>query len=334
MQRPKLVTAHMAGIELFSPAELQHFDEVGQLLRPEPVSSWTDPGVADLLAQVEVIVGHWGCPLLDEAMLAATPGLGLYAHAAGTVKATVTDGIWERGVVVTSGANANAEPVAEFTLAAILFANKDIFWSRDVHRQPDLASSRPKADMAIGNWDKTVGIVGASLIGRRLIQLLKPFPALRVAVYDPYLGTDEARALGVEKMELDELCAASDVLSVHAPALPSTLGLIGRSQLAALRTGATLINTARGPLVDHDALIDELDAGRLYAVLDVTDPEPLPADSALRTLPNVFLTPHQAGSQGTELRRMAETAAEEVRRYAAGAPQLNQITRDRLDVVA
>ena len=67
----------MAGIELFSPAELQHFDEVGLLLRPEPVSSWTDPGVADLLAQVEVIVGHWVCPLLDEAMLAATPGLGL-----------------------------------------------------------------------------------------------------------------------------------------------------------------------------------------------------------------------------------------------------------------
>ena len=117
--------------------------------------------MGELLAETEVIVGHWGCPPLDAEMLASAPQLEMYAHAAGTVKATVTDAVWERGLRVTSGANANAEPVAEFTLAAILLANKDIFWSRDVYRDSSLAEFRQGADMAIGNWDKTVGIVGA-----------------------------------------------------------------------------------------------------------------------------------------------------------------------------
>lgn len=334
MSRPNLLLAHWDGLDAFSEADLDELDEVGHLLRRSPVSDWSDPEVRELLAQVEVIVGHWGCPALDADIVARAPRLRMYAHAAGTVKGVVTEAVWERGILVTSGAKANAEPVAEYTLAAILFANKDIFWSRELNRDHGLAASRRDGDVAVGNWEKTVGIVSASLVGRRVIELLAAFPAINVAVYDPYLEAEEAAALGVEKMDLDALCASVDVLSIHAPMLPATAGLIGRTQLAALRTGATLINTARGGIVDGAALLEELEAGRLNAVLDVTDPEPLAEDSPLRTLPNVFLTPHQAGSLGTELRRMVAFVIEEVRRYATGEPPLNEITRERLDLLA
>ncbi|HWU27805.1 MAG TPA: NAD(P)-dependent oxidoreductase, partial [Microbacterium sp.] len=112
------------------------------------------------------------------------------------------------------------------------------------------------------------------------------------------------------------------VLSLHAPALPSTHHMISVRELAALPDGATVINTARGALLDHDALVAECRTGRLDAVLDVTDPEPLPLDSPLLDLPNVALTPHLAGSLGTETRRLTDSALDELQAYASGVPLL------------
>ena len=330
MSRPNLVIAHYDGIELFSPADLTALSEVADVLDARPLGRWDDPRADDLLSRAEVLLGHWGCPRLHGAMLERAPKLRLLAYAAGTVKEVVTDEVFARGVRVTSGAIANAEPVAEYTLAMILLAGKDVLWRRDVERDPSLRSSRPDADRPVGNWDKTIGIVGASAVGRRVIELLRPFPMLRVVLYDPHVTAEVAARLGVENVGLDQLCAQADVLSIHAPALPETHEMIGAGQLAALRTGAVVINTARGSLLDHDALDSELAEGRLYAILDVTDPEPLPADHPLRHRPTAYLTPHLAGSEGTELGRLSAYAIEEVRRYASGDPARNEITRERL----
>jgi phosphoglycerate dehydrogenase-like enzyme len=188
--------------------------------------------------------------------------------------------------------------------------------------------------VAIGNYGRTIGIVGASLIGRRVIEMLRPFPQLHVLLYDPFVDADGAARLGVELSGLDGLCARSDVLSIHAPDLPSTKGMIGADQLAALPTGATVVNTARGALLDHDALVDELSTGRLRAVLDVTDPEPLPDDHPLRSLPNCWLSPHLAGSQGAELTRLIDHAAQEIERWRAGEPALNEVLASQLDRLA
>ena len=329
MRRPAILLAHMPGIQFLSDRHLDDLDTVGRLLNRDAIGDWSADGVDDLLAEAEVIVGHWGMPYVDESVLDRAPKLGLVTYAAGTVKWSVGEAVFDRGVRVTSGANANAEPVAEFTLATILFVNKDVFWQRDVGRDPSIASHRTAAP-TVGNWNKTIGIVGASIIGRRVIELLAPFPRLRVVLYDPYVSAEEATALGVEKLELDELCAAAHVVSIHAPDIPETRGMIRAPQLAAMRDGATLVNTARGALVDTDALVAECEAGRLSAVLDVTEPEPLPDDHPLRRLPNVYLTPHLAGSQGTELGRMSEYAVEEVRRFAAGEAPMNGITKERL----
>ena len=328
--QPNIAIAHWPGMDLFGEADLDRLRALGPLLNDEPIGAWDDEASA-VLAEAEVIVGHWGCPPLDAAMLDRAPRLGLFAYAAGTVKMTLTDAVWDRDIRVTSGANANAEPVAEFSLAAILFANKGVLWRRG---PADFSAMSAMGDRQWGNHGRTIGIVGASLIGRRVIELLRSFPHLKVTLYDPYVSPEEAASLGVEKLELDELCASADVLSVHAPALPETMHMIGANQLSALPDGATVINTARGPLIDHEALMPHLSSGRLYAILDVTDPEPLPEDSPLLEMPNVWISPHLAGSQGTELARMTDYVIEEVRRWSAGEPALNEVTRDRLATMA
>ena len=327
---PNIVIAHWPGMGLFGEADHGRLRALGRLLNTEPIGAWDDEADA-VLAEAEVIIGHWGCPPLDAAMLERASQLGLFAYAAGTVKMTLTDAVWDRGIRVTSGANANAEPVAEFTLAAILFANKGVLWRRG---RADFSAMSAMGDRQWGNYGRTIGIVGASLIGRRVIELLRPFPHLTVTLYDPYVTPEQAASLGVDKLELDELCAGADVLSIHAPALPETMHMIGPDQLAALPDGATVINTARGPLIDHEALLPHLASGRLYAILDVTDPEPLPEDSPLLEMANVWISPHLAGSQGTELARMTDYVIEEIRRWSAGESALNEVTKERLATMA
>ncbi|MFG2113943.1 hydroxyacid dehydrogenase [Streptomyces sp. NPDC048718] len=323
--RPSLLLAMGPGVaeRLLTGA---HRDRLAALTRTDPHLVAHDlaapgPRVADALAEAEILFTCWGATPLTAEVLARAPRLTSVVHAAGSVKHHVTDACWERGITVTSAAAANALPVAEYTVAAILFAGKRVL--RSARQYAELRTEQPWADesAAWGNYRRTVGIVGASRIGRRVLDLLRPFD-LEVLLYDPYMT---APPPGVELVGLDELCARSSIVSVHAPRLPATYRMIGAAQLAAMPDGATLVNTSRGSLVDEDALLPHLVSGRLHAVLDVTDPE-LPApDSPLYTLPNVLLTPHIAGSLGNELHRMADHALEEVARYGRGEPFLEEI---------
>lgn len=291
----------------------------------------TDYRAADpqLLARTEVLFTHWGSPLLDEDALCRLPALKAVVHAAGSVKHHITPAVWERGITVSSAAEANARPVAEFTLAAILFANKRVLDSARRYRRERTACELLPYFAGYGNYRRTVGIVGASRIGRRVIELLRPFD-LDVLLYDPYVDAEEAAALGVCPLPLDELVSRSDVVSIHAPQLPETRHMFDARLLGRLADGATLVNTARGSLVDTDALVAELRTGRIHAVIDVTDPEEPPAGSPLFTLPNVLLTPHIAGSLGNELTRMAHWAIDEVERYAHGRPFAHGVGPDEL----
>ncbi|MFJ8042474.1 hydroxyacid dehydrogenase [Kitasatospora sp. NPDC096147] len=304
---------------LIDPATLARIAELADLDPSLVVDDFTTPAARAALAEAEVIVSSWGCPPLDETVLAAAPRLRAVIHAAGSVKHHVTDACWERGLTVTSAAWANALPVAEYTVAAVLLANKQLLRLAADYRDRRDRHDWQAAYAATGNYRRTVGVVGASRIGRRVLELLRPYD-LELLLHDPWVSAEEARELGARAVELDELCAASDVVTVHAPELPATHHLIDARRLALMPDGATLVNTSRGSLLDQDALTAELVAGRLSAVLDVTVPEVLPADSPLYDLPNVLLTPHVAGSLGGELHRMAAAAADELARYAAGLP--------------
>lgn len=274
------------------------------------------------LARASMVVSGWGCPPLDASVMEAAPRLRAVVHAAGSVRQLVTRAAWERGISVSSAADANAEPVAEFTYALIVMAGKDAWRAADSCRQGRWDDGR-----RVGCDGRTVGVIGASRIGRRVIDRLTRSPAgYHVLLTDPYATAEDASALGAELVPLDALFRRSSIISVHAPELPETRNLVDAVRLALIQDGGTVINTARGSLVDTDALTRECRTGRLNACLDVTSPEPLPATHPLFSLPNVFVTPHSAGAQGSEVVRLGEYAVEEVCRFVRGEKFHGEVT--------
>jgi phosphoglycerate dehydrogenase-like enzyme len=330
-QRPTALFAmHACHLPMIFPedtmAGMRRLVEIDETLVAERFDS---PDVLAVLNDVEILVTGWGCPAVDATVLRAAPRLRAILHAAGSVKGHLAPECWERGLVVSSAADANAVPVAELTLAMILLAGKNVIGLRERYRR-ERTFALGEIQPDIGNFRRRVGIVGASRIGRQVVELLRPFD-LTVSLTDPYVSVPPA---GVRLRELDDLLRESDVVSLHAPANPETRHLLDRRRLALIPDGGVLINTARGSLVDTDALVGELASGRISAVLDVTDPEPLPPDSPLFDLPNVFLTPHIAGSHGNELGRLGQTVVAELERLTAGVPLAHRILPGDLDRAA
>lgn len=318
---------------LFDPVSLGRLQSVADVVQMDVLTEFDSANARQVLAQTTALITGWGSPLIDTTVLAAAPGLELIAHAAGTVKAHVSQDCWDRGIRVTTAAQGNSAPVAEFTLAHILLAGKNYIAEQQSFRVGRSRYLKDPLESFFGNADGTVGIIGASRIGRLVCELLRPFN-FDVIIADPTISAEDAAELGATLVPLAELMKRSRVVSLHAPVLPSTIGMIASTELALLPDRATFINTARGVLVDHDALRKELVSGRISAVLDVTDPEPLPDGDVLYDLPNVALTAHIAGSQGNELRRLGELAVQEVALLAAGEPAAYAISAEALAAMA
>lgn len=318
--------------ELMREDHLQRLERCTTLMSREPFPDVT--ALADHREHVEVLVTSWGCPRIDGETIEELPRLKLIAHLAGSVKGFLDDAVWRRGIIVCNAVAANAVPVAEYTLAAILFANKKVFRLNQYytqHRRNNAPWTTEAPD--VGNYGKTVGIIGASHVGSLVMRMLKTFD-LRVLLYDPYMAPTAARDFGARKVGLSELLSQSDIISVHAPLLPETRHMIGSRELALIRDGATLINTARGALIDQGALEHQLVSGRLDAILDTTDPEVLPASSPLYGLPNVFLTPHIAGSLGKETQRLSDFIVTEVEHFTHGKVLRHVVRREQLPRLA
>lgn len=298
---------------------------------PDAVVTDVETG-RDLLGTADILLTGWGCPRLDAAALAYAPRLRAAIHAAGSVKQHTTPELFASGVVVSSAVEVNARPVAEYTVAAMVLASKRSFRQATAYRAGSAEHGYvPGEDSGLAG--STVGIVGASRIGRLVLRMLAGYD-VECLVHDPYLDAAEASRLGAEPVDLDTLCRRSDVVSLHAPDLPETYRMMDGRRLGLLRDGAILVNTARGALVDTDALAEHCAAGRLDAVLDVTDPEPLPAGHRLFALGNVLITPHLAGTRGRELRRFGEFVVGEVERLVAGQPLLGRVDPADLSRIA
>ncbi|MEV2210156.1 hydroxyacid dehydrogenase [Streptomyces sp. NPDC050997] len=317
---------------LFPPPLMTRLTGAAELDPALVVRDFTDPAAADALARAEVLITGWGCPRLDTGVLATAPRLRTVLHAAGSVRSLVGEALWERGITVSSAVTGNALPVAEYTLAMILLAGKDTFTHRERFRA-DHTYLTPAETASTGNVGRRIGVIGASRVGRRLLELLRPFD-FSVLLHDPYVSPAEAAALGAELLPLEDLLGQSDIVSLHAPDIPETYRMLDAGRLALIRDGGVLVNTSRGALIDPDALTGELVSGRLHAILDVTEPEPLPADSPLYRLPNVFLTPHIAGSLGNELERLGRIVVEELERLVAGLPPAHEVRHADLARVA
>ena len=282
----------------------------------------------DELTEVEVIFSTWGMPLLDDAALACLPRLKAVFYAAGSVKG-FAEPLLERGIAVSSAWRANALPVAEYTVGHILLALKQTLQNaRSVRR--DRAYHRPGSPTITGAYGGTVGLVALGAIGRRVVELLRPFD-LRLIAHDPYAQAQP----GIELVGLEDLFRQADVISLHAPWIPATEGMISGALLRSMRPWSTFINTSRGKLVREDELIEVLrQRPDLQAVLDVTWPEPPATDNPLYDLPNVLLTPHIAGSAGNELQRMADWMIAECERFLRGEPLQQAVSLEMLPTMA
>ena len=271
------------------------------------------------LRELDVIFSTWGMLRLGPADIKRLPALKAIFYAAGSVKAFATPFL-ESGVRVVSAWRANGLPVAEYTVAHILLACCGYFQNRNAYAE----GCRP-ACVGPGSYREKIGVIGAGTIGRRVVELLRPYD-LEILAFDPFLTEEEAGALGVRKTGLEEIFRDCLAVSNHLPLLSNTRGLIGEKYFRMMRDCATFINTGRGATVDEAALCRVFAARpTLTAVLDVTVQEPLPPSSPLFQLPNVQLTSHIAGSKGNELKRMGETCLSNYQQFVRGEDMTDEV---------
>ncbi|MGB7158318.1 MAG: hydroxyacid dehydrogenase [Tepidisphaeraceae bacterium] len=312
---------------MFTPGELSRLREIATVVGP-PETGAADQ-VRPLLKDAIVAVTGWGTARFDAKQLDHAPKLKLIAHSAGSVKNLVDDLAYDRGIRVTNSAAANAEPVAETTVAMMVVMLKRIPWLLSAHGDKSSIREGPVRELR----DMTVGLIGASRVGREVIRMLKSYPRLRVLVSDPMLSKEDARELGVEIGTLEDVCRC-EVVSCHAPSLPTTRHMLNARTLALLPDHAVLINTSRGALIDEAALVAEVRKRPLYVFLDVTDPEPTAPDSPMRREPNILITPHISGGMNQGRKDMGKMAIDETLRFLRGELLEQEVTRDMLPTQA
>jgi len=296
----------------FSKAAIARMKAIG------PVSGLAidklDPAIIRKTLQcADAAITGWGTPMLSEELLAGAPKLRYVLHSAGSVKNTLCEAGWKRGIRVTTTSASLGISVAEFALGLLLVGLPRGFalaWRTRKGQWWECDAAQNK-----GMCQTTIGVVGAGFVGRHLIELLKQFP-VTVLLYDPYVTKTEAVAMGVVKTDLNTLMRKSDAVTIHAPSIPETDKMINTRNLSLMKQGALLINTSRGSLVDEAALAKVLAAGKIFACLDVTDPEPPAVNSPFRKFENVFLTPHISGT-GSALRQ-GDYVVADLEAFAAG----------------
>jgi len=287
------------------------------------------------MPQVEYLFSTWGMAQLTEEQIAyLLPNLKAVFYAAGTVQYFARPFL-ARGIRVFSAWAANAVPVAEFALSQILLANKGYFQLDRRYRREGFEQASIYADHFDGNYGAKVGLLGAGMIGKKLIELLKPF-CLEILVFDPFLPEEQALALGVRKTGLEEIFSTCPVISNHLANNAQTKGMLGYDLFSRMSPWAVFINTGRnGQIVVPDLIRAMKEEPGRTALLDVTDPEePLPADHPLWECENILITPHRAGSQRKEIFRMGETVMEEYRSLIAGKPLRYEVTAEMLKTMA
>jgi D-3-phosphoglycerate dehydrogenase / 2-oxoglutarate reductase len=283
----------------------------------------TPDEVVALTGDAELLVTHLAP--LSAGIMERLPGLRFVAVSRGGPVNIDMAAARERGILVVNTPGRNASAVAEFAIGAIIAETRNITRGHDALREGNWRGDLYRADRTGRELSEmTIGVIGYGAIGTQVVRLLRAFGS-RVLVADPYVQLSAAdRNDGVEHVSLDKLLAEADVVTLHPRVTAETAQMIDAKALASMKPGATLVNTARGPLVDYDALYDALASGHLGgAMLETFAVEPVAPDWPLLRLPNVTFTPHIAGSSLKTVTHAAALAAEEVRRYLAGEPPRN-----------
>ncbi|MBO9609012.1 MAG: hydroxyacid dehydrogenase [Paenibacillaceae bacterium] len=310
--------------KFFPPHLLEELRGLGTLRENPYGRVMTQEELALMLPQTEVcIVLSWGgTPRFTEEVLDRADALKLIVTPGGSVAPFITEAVYDRGITVCSANRLMAMYTAEGALAYMLAAVRDV-----VRRQADLRRGVWNSAPCRSLFQARVGFVGLGTVGRHLLELLRPFQ-ITATVYDPYVTADALAAFPYATLgSLEQALAGADIVSLHASKTEETYRLLNKERLALLRDGAILVNTARGALIDEQALAAELRTGRIYAALDVYEEEPLPQASPLRETDNAFLMPHVAGQ--AELTRLAAEMVAEIARHKRGEALTLTIARSQ-----
>ncbi len=308
----------------FPPSVFQKLNGLGKVVWNEFERPLTSHELAELIPGTDICLTHWECPVFNEEVLAHADRLKMIAHAAGSVADFITEKVYDRGIIVCSANKVMAKSVAEGALADILAGLRLIpqqayelkygkKWDKKVRESRDLAGAK-------------IGMIGLGTVGRNLIDLLVPFHPM-IRVYDPYLNPESLQKwnLDIQPASLDEVLQWGNIITLHASLTRETRGMLNAEKLSLIGNHALLVNTARSGIIDTEALTAELASGRLNAVLDVFDTEPLPDDSPLRSFDNVILLPHVAGITAKE--QMTFAMLDEIDRFINGKPLEYEIPR-------
>jgi phosphoglycerate dehydrogenase-like enzyme len=327
---------HVARLERNADVVWLELDGPDRVFGPPPQDPALAARVAEFARDLDALVVSYGCPRITDDIMATAPRLRLIGDTHGDRFAARVDvdAAHRRGIVVSDTTNGSSDPVAEWALALAMIGlrNAGALFRRLVAGEllwPDRTVFLEDPGYLRGELTgKTVGLIALGNIGRRLLELLRPFH-VRVLAYDPGAPDVLANAYDIDLTSLDNVLERSDVVISLVPLTKATTGMLGAEQIARLRPGSVFVNVSRGAVVDTEALVERLRQGDLIACLDVVEPEPLPIDSPLRTMPNVFLSPHIAGVTDAAEPRFFEYMVDEVERVLAGVrPRYRLVPRE------
>lgn len=313
--------------DFFAPDQRQRLESLGDVVYRDDDTNMNEAELIEAIPGATIAITGWGSPTFTADVMTVADDLELLAHSAGSVASYVSEALYDGGVTVCSANRPMARFTAELTLGHVISAQRHV---AETHR-----------GMREGGYDTDVeghslvgadvGIVGLGTVARYLLRMLAPF-GVSARVYDPYVSAAELTEYAfVEKASLEEVLGDSDVVSIHAARTPETIGMIGAEELVRIPDDALLVNTARAAIIDEEALIDELETGRIRAAFDVYHQEPLADDHPLRTLENVQLTPHRGGHGPHEV--FGETILDEIERFQAGRTLQHEIPREQAELM-
>jgi len=318
--RPRLVV-------LAPEALFQSFFDGPRRRRLSRTFDWTRLGgravgapVRRALREADALVTTWDSPRFGEELEAIAPRLRIVAHCGGEVKGRFARRLFERLVIANAPAPM-AAPVAELAVTFLLMSARRVDEHREaLRRRSNGVYARLHRDGAGRETlrGRTVGLLGFGRIGRETARLLRPFGA-RLLVHDPHVSGAAVSGAGARRVPFRRLLRESEFLVLAAGLTAATRGMIGRAALRLLPAGATVVNVARGGLVDLAALTAEVRSGRLRCALDVTDPlEPLPQRHPLRRMRGALVTPHVGAASLAVRRAMADSLLDALERFFRG----------------
>ena len=313
----------------FTPENIARMNALGEVEWNPYDRHLTPEELRDALVDVDFCFCCWGVPPFDATVLEKANKLKAIAYVGGSVNYVSTEESYKRGIICLSGNEEFARSVAEGNLGYIIAALRRLPQTVNEMAEEGWQNTYKRTESLI---EQNVGIIGLGTISRYLISYLKPFHC-NIKLFSNHTSDEEAAALGVEKVSLEEMFKTCKIISVNSSRTPKNFHMVNDELMSLLKPDSLIVNTSRGSLIDEEAMTKHLQQGHFRAILDVYEEEPLPMSSGLRGLENCILIPHRGGPTTDRRAAAARIVIEDVENIIAGRPVKNAIGQARAAVM-